>query len=210
MIKLSAKVLAEFMTSDPSRQRKTLRDAKYPESDEASVRVIYYREARETIVAFHRSKSPGLLLRQADNLEGLGRLNGGRSGTRLRHNARALRAYEANFSQQSIELLENLRLNLVINGVRISVVPDLHYRFRSRVYLAKLEFSAEPPDEATLRIISQLMFEASRTRPDLSNASILVLDVARGQEMRGARAGSRIVGNIEAACANIMAIWPTI
>lgn len=53
--KLSLKGLADFMTASPSRQRKILRAYKYPSEDEARAKILYYREARDRIAAFHVS-----------------------------------------------------------------------------------------------------------------------------------------------------------
>ena len=44
----------------------------------------------------------------------------------------------------------------------------------------------------------------------LTSSSVILLDIPRGEEHRGARMGARMRNDIEAACQNIEAIWDTI
>jgi hypothetical protein len=55
------------------------------------------------------------------------------------------------------------------------------------------------------------MFESLLSKnPGLPSSSVLMFDVARGDIHKGARLGARIAKDIDAACMNIAAIWPTI
>ncbi len=75
----------------------------------------------------------------------------------------------------------------------------------------KLEFGVDPPSETEVKVISQLMFEAVHAVGlRLPAAGVLYLDVQRGKEHRGARAGSRMKSDIEAACKTISNIWDSI
>jgi hypothetical protein len=212
MIKVSVKGLAKFMTSAPAAQRKMLRGYKFPSDDESRAQITYYREAKERIAAFHAQGHQADWLRdQAAQLGQLGAALGGRSETRLRHNARALRHYAVGFGTVSYRVLDDLRLDLIYHGVRVSVVPDLHVLDRGKEKLLKLDFAASAPDPELVKIISQAMFEAAvGVVPNLSAASIGYVDVPRGKVHRGARAGARRRSDIEAACQAIQAIWPTI
>lgn len=210
--KVSLKGLADFMTSSAVRQRSILRQYKYPDEDEARAKIIYYREARDRIAAYHRSTHTVTWLgEEASSLAGLAASNVGRTRTRLQHNARGLRAYATHFSGRHFEVLPDITQYLNYGDVTVTVRPDLHVRERSKEKLVKLEFGVEDPPEQLLHIIAQSMFEAAEIGGlCLSSACIICLDVPRGREIRGARAGSRMRNEIQAACANISSIWDTI
>lgn len=210
MIPLTLSGLAKYMTATPANQRKILREFKYPNEDEPYAMRLYYREAREHIVGFHRNgREREWLLQRSHEIDRVGELNGGISATRLKHNSRVLRQYAKHFAERPFEVLDTLRLSLVFGDVRLSVVPDLHVRERGKEKIVKLDFGVRQPSEEVVKIISQCMFEAARGEvEDLTSSSALYLDVGRGTEHRGARAGARIRADIEAACETISAVWP--
>ena len=208
MIKISVKGLAKFITATEQGKRKVLRDFKFPDP-EGAAQAMYYREARDLIEAHHRHgyASPWLQER-AGALTQLAQTMSGPSVVRLRNNARALREYAAFWGDKPFEVLEGVRLGLRYGDVRISVVPDLHVRDKGDERLIKLDFAAQEPDDRVPRIVGQAMFEAvSQSGLRTPASSILYAHVARGRIIRGARLGSRMAGEIQAACGNIEAIW---
>jgi hypothetical protein len=209
VIKLSIKGLADFMTASPARQRRILRDYKRLDEDEPTARRLYYKESRDLITAFHRnSHEIGWLSDRAELLKRQAATATPASAIRLRHNVRAVRLYERNFGSRSFEPLNPVRLNLEFYAVRISVVPDLHILEEGKEKLVKLDFGVKAPEPQLTKIISQATFEAAAGHVrGLTSSSILYLDVARGKEYRGARAGARTMREIEAACLNIAALW---
>lgn len=212
MIRISVKGLADYMTASPATQRKILRDFKYPDADEAYAKRLYYREARDYVAAFHRNRHDGEWLRvKAAELSQLADLVGGQAGHRLKQNARALLQYQRNFGTRAFEPVGDLRLHLDVGHVRISVNPDLVVEERAKPKLLKLDFSVRPPDPASIKIVAQCMFEAAQGNlPKLTSSSVLYLDVRRGVEHRGARAGARTLRELEAACETIAAVWHTL
>jgi hypothetical protein len=77
--------------------------------------------------------------------------------------------------------------------------------------IIKWEFSNEAPDDGTIKIVSQGLFEAARLAGvDLKSQQVLYCDVPRGIEHRGARLGARLGKDIEAACKTISDIWSRI
>ncbi len=212
MKKLSVKGLADYMTASAVKQRSILRQHKYEEDDEGRARILYYRDARDRIAAFHRGGHPTTwLVDQAAGLSALAALSEGRTRSRLQHNARGLRAYATGFGSRSFEVMRDDTYRLNYGDVVITVRPDLHVRERGAEKLVKLDFSREPPPDPLIGIICQLMFEAASVAGlGLRSSGILLLDVARAVEHRGARAGSRMRREVEAACANISAIWDSV
>ncbi|MFH2001901.1 MAG: hypothetical protein ABIK28_19635 [Planctomycetota bacterium] len=208
MPRISLKGLANFMTSGAARQRKILRDYKYPDP-EGAAQAGYYRDARNCILEYHREgREEAWLYERHRHLRGQSIVAPPQVKPRLENNARAVRQYARNFSGRNFTILENVPLALAFSGVTVSVYPDLHVNERNREKIIKLDFSKQPTNDQAIRIMSQAMFEAQvQAGMGLTSASVLYLDVPRSQEYRGARAGSRMLREIEAACENITAIW---
>jgi hypothetical protein len=198
------------MTANPARQRTILREYKYPNLDDARAKIHYYREARDSVVAYHKGNKDEVWLRaQAMNLLATANVSSAGAQKRLRNNARALSAYEKNFGAREFEVLARLNWKLAYSGVDISVQPDLHVRERGAEKIIKLEFSVDEPETRAIKIISQCMFEAARAAGlNLPSASVLLLDVARGTSHKGARLGAYLRRDIDAACNTIADIWP--
>jgi len=211
MIAIGLKGLAKFMTASAAQQRKILRDYKYP-NEEGQAQAIYYREARDCIRTYHLKKHPQRWLDDtADKLRDAASVVGGVSKTRLNHNARAVAQYAASFGDKMLTVLADTELSLTVNGVKVKINPDLHVQDRSRQKVLKLEFSSTPPDARQIAVICQCMYEGLlQSGVSATSSSVVYLDVPRGQEYRGARQGARMRREIEAACQNITALWPTI
>lgn len=200
------------MTNGPAAQRKVLRDYKYPDP-EGLAQAKYYREARSAIAKFHRD-GPGagwLDLQSAGLMAGAESAAKAQVATRLENNARAVAAYGQNFGTVQYELLADVPLTLIFGNVQVAVNPDLHVREGGKEKLLKLDFSGREPEAGVVKVVAQGMFEAALAGGlTLSSSQVLYVDVARGVRHKGARAGARMRANIEAACQNIEAVWPTV
>lgn len=211
MIKLGVKGLAKFMTASSAGQRKVLRDYKFPD-EEGTAQAAYYREARDLVAEYHRQVHPAQWLRdKAAVLQSTAAALGGRVATRLRHNSRGLLEYATHFPSKAYEVLPERKFYVAFGDVRISILPDLHVREKDRERFVKLEFSKNTPAPETVKIVSQIMFEAAlAAKIAVGSSDVLYVDVARGRAHKGARVGSRMRTEIEAACANISAMWESI
>lgn len=208
MIKISLKGLAEFMAGSSAKQRRVLRDFKYPDP-EGSAQAVYYREARDFITRYHqRRHAIQWLFDRSDQLEAIAAQSSRQTKTRYGNNARVLREYARNFGNRHFDILPKLPLGLTLEGVMVTVIPDLHVRENGIEKIIKLEFSIDTPDDKIVKIITQAMFEAqSEEGMGLRSSSVLYFDVRRGASHKGARVGSRMRGEMEAACKNISALW---
>jgi hypothetical protein len=212
MKKISLKGLADYMTASPIRQRKIIRDYKYPALDDASAKILYYREARDRISAFHAGSHSGKwLLNAASALDELSLSSSGSRKTRLKHNSKAIREYKKYFGNKIFILLPDTTFALIFDDVIITVRPDLHVRENDCEKIIKLEFAKNEPDTAMIKIISQCLLEAAHADGlSLPSSNVLYYDVPRGRIHKGARMGSRMSHNIDAVCKNISAIWDSI
>ena len=209
VVKLNVRGIAKYIVASPAKQRKVLRDYKYPDP-QGYAQAGYYRDAQEIIEAYHKANH------EKDWLsDGAGRLQAeasavvGQRATRLRSNATALRSYATYFGDKRFEVLAPLKLRMVVAGVVITAQPDLHVRERGRERIIKLELAkGQSPDE--LKIESQLLLQAADAMGlGLESADVLCYDCRSGAIYRG-RAGSRLNADIEAACQTIALVWDEI
>lgn len=209
-IDINVKGLVKFMTATPSGQRKVLQDYKFPDEREPGAMRGYYAEAKRIIRSYHANDhAPTWLQERGDRLD-LEAANTfeRRRVERLRNNARAVRQYAAHFAGRKYVVRPDLKLSLDLGQVRIRVRPDLFVTERSTERLIVVAFPATPMDERDARITTQCVFEAARLKIDgLRASSVVICEVASGTEHRGARVGSRMRADIEAACENICALW---
>jgi len=213
MIKLSFAGFANYMASAPAQQRKILRDFKFPDP-EGKAQAKYYAHARDAIGVFHRNRHPREWLEhQAERLTAEALRDGNhRRATKLRQNARALKAYALCASSGAeLEVLPDIRLDFRSGDVRITVVPDLHVRHQGRIKVMKFDFTNKPIDKRKLDVATQVLYEAAASARIIETPrDAIYLDVVRGKTCSGKRAGGRMKQDIEAACEAIAAIWPTL
>ncbi|MGE0142105.1 MAG: hypothetical protein AB7I19_11990 [Planctomycetota bacterium] len=210
--RFSIKGLADFMAANAVKQRKIIRDYKYPDEDEAHAKIIYYRAARDVVTAYHLATKNRLWLdAEAAALRALAEASPGMTRIRLENNARAIEEYAKHFSGRKFEILSDISLELVYGDVTITVRPDIHVRENGTEKIIKLEFSKDEPEKKIRDVISQGMFEAAVAKGmKLGSKQVLYLDVARGKEHKGARLGARLAREIAASCANMSSIWNSI
>ena len=212
MKKMSLKGLADYMTASSTRKRSILKQYKYPYDDEARAKIIYYREARDIVVAYHASgRDRAWLIDEASRLRSLAAASQGATKTRLNHNARAVRSYADHFADKDFKILDDRRLTLQYDDVTVTVVPELHVLEGDQEKIIKLEFGAKAPDPMMLKIMAQVMLEAAdAAHMGLPSSAVLVFDVPRGVAHKEARVGARMRRDIENSCLNISAIWDSI
>ena len=208
MIRLSLKGFAKYMVANSAQQRTILRNYKYPDP-EGNAQASYYREARNFIRTFHKDNhDQAWLINRSHNLDLKAANSKGWVKTRLKNNSRAVLQYARHFASRQFQILPNISLHLVFPDVRVTVIPDMHVKERGKEKIIKLEFTKDPQDDKMLKVMAQALFDAqSKAGMGLTSASVLVLDVPRGQEHKGARVGARLASEMEAACKNIAAIW---
>jgi len=208
VIKLGMKGLAKYMIARDAQKRKILRDYKFPDP-EGNVQAIYYREARDFIIAYHKNgHDPEWLDKMAMQLRTLASSATGQAKTRYRNNASALEQYRKYFSKKKYKVLPDFKAKLYIEGVFLTIIADLHVQEGKSEKIIKLEFTKKEPPRDVPKIICQLMYEAAiKAKLRFKSNQVLCFDVPRGTIYKDARAQARMMRNIEAACKNIGSIW---
>lgn len=164
--RISLNKLAEFMTARPPRQRRIIRDQKYP----SDFMRVYYREAQEAVTSCVASNLEDV----ADVERQINILNQQRPETvgtqrRLAANVDALEAFllmldNINFAGARPELGANDAPRLMVRNVAISVRPEIILRTEGRsgplVGAVKIHFpKTNPLTEAGAGYLSAVLQE---------------------------------------------------
>ena len=214
MIKISLAGFAKFVTaSSQTQQRTILRDHKHPKPS-GRAQAKYYAPARRIITAYHANGySKDWLEREGERLTvQASHESNRRRAAKLGNNGRAVRAYaQCAWTNDGVEVLRNAFLVFQNGEVRISVVPDLVIRHKGRTKLLKFDFTEDAIAPRKVQVVAQVLYEAA-VRANLVAAAgdAIYLDVVRAKAYHGKRVGTRMGQEIEAACENIAAIWPTL
>ncbi|EIM73276.1 hypothetical protein A33O_15945 [Nitratireductor aquibiodomus RA22] len=219
--RISLNKLCEFMTASIPRQRRIVRDQKFP----PDYLRTYYREAQEAVASCIASELDNvsaverqidILNQQAPDTVGTQR--------RIASNVDALETFldmldQINLQGAVPELGANDAPKLRVRNVDISVRPEIILRMENRngpvVGAMKVHFpKTNPLDERSAGYASAILQEWTRVYlPDDGSASgplCCVLDIGSQCFYEGVRATRQRMRDIEDACATIAALWPTI
>ena len=219
--RISLNKLCEFMTASIPRQRRIVRDQKFP----ADYLRAYYREAQEAVASCIASDLADLAVveRQIDIL------NQREPGTvgaqrRLASNVDALETFldmvdDINLLGATPRLGENDAPKLRIQNVDVSVRPEvllsLEGRAGAQVGAVKIHFPrTNPLDEVSAGYVSAVLQEWSHANLAHEGAVhgplCMVVDVGGRKFHEGVRSTRRRMQDIQDACSTIAALWPTI
>jgi hypothetical protein len=218
---ISVNKLAEFMTASPARQRQILKDRKYP----TEFKGMYYRESSDSISRVLAGNLEDLmpLSNQKKILE---QVETDKVGTqrRIAVNIDAIERFESMVDQITFfgaepSLGEHAAAKLTFFGVAVSVRPELILRRDGKtgplIGAVKLHFSRQYPfSDGDAGIVSAILQEwCKNCMPDdgLPQGDMCaVIDVCSKKFHGGVKATAMRLQQVEAACQNIAALWPTI
>jgi len=211
MITIGVKGLAQFIVAGPARQRKVLKDYKYP-SPEGQAQAKFYRDAHSAVREYHKSKrSQSWLLARAQRLDNEAVAAHGKTKMRLKSNARAIREYASAFANRTFTIKPRQGLELTLYGVRVVAEPTLLVRERNRDKLLRIEFAKNLKDTKLFRIMNQFALDAaSAVGLTVKSSDVECLHTPTAICHKGARRSSRLSTEIDAACQNIATLWPSI
>ncbi len=213
-IRISVSGLAQFMNATSFRQRRLLRDYKFPFNKDGTKKpqIVRYSEARATIQKYHQSDNDvTVLLEAVEALKKKAADNPDKDQHRIEDNIRAINAYMKHFQDNKFTVLENPRPKYVHGDVYVSTTPDLYVDENGTKKLIKLDFSATAPKEEVVSIILKVMYEAAMVEQlGVKPSNVVYLDVSRQQQFTGKKLNKRLKQDIDAACETIEDIWPRV
>ena len=209
------------MTASIPRQRRIIRDQKYP----PDYQVVYYREAQEAVASCIASDLENtqavenqiqILNQQAPENVGAQR--------RIASNVDALEAFlgmldDINLMGATPSLGANDAPKLRLQNVDISVRPEIILRSENRsgpiIGAMKIHFpKTNPLNELSAGYVSAVLQEwalANLSAESVPQGQLCsIVDVGSQSFYEGVRATRRRLQDIQDACATIAALWPTI
>lgn len=222
---LSVNKLAEYIISKGARQRKILKDRKYP--DEDFQMGMFHREASEAVRAYlaggcidpSAAENQIAILKQ-QTPEKIGTIR------RVNANIDALERF--------LDMLDDIDLSggepahaahsgqkLTFHGVKISVRPEIILRGtgpkgRKLVGALKLHFTKTfPMTEESAGYVSATVQEYCKQHIAAADETVFsdyckVIDIGCGKVFPGVKATAARLKDISSECENIAALWPTI
>jgi hypothetical protein len=220
--RISANKLAEYMVARSARQRVILHDQKFP----SDFKGMYYREAAEAIASCIASNLEDVDV-LANQIAILGQSTAAKIGTRRRIEANidAIETFQAMLddvalSGASPRLGANSADRLTIQGVEISVRPEIILTSNGKkgtplVGGLKLHFPKTfSLGQDAAGYVSAMLQEWCRQSLQEEGSPhgpyCLVIDVGAKQAWPGVKSTAARMKDIEAACRNIAALWPSI
>jgi hypothetical protein len=222
--RISVNKLAEYMVSKAARQRKLLRDRKYPDPDFQMG--MYHKEASEAVAAYLVGDQ--LNTQNIDTqIQIIKQQNPGKIGTqrRLNSNIEAMERFldmldDFDFGDHVPSLGAHAPQKLTFHNVAVSVRPEIILRGNKKgkkiIGAVKLHFAkAFEMDEEAAGYVSAAVNEfcvrhVADDDETVSSELCQVFDIGSGTIFPGVKSTKRRLQDIEDTCQNIAAIWPTI
>lgn len=222
--RISVNKLAEYMVSKAARQRKLLRDRKYPDPDFQMG--MYHKEASEAVAAYLVGDQ--LNTQNIDTqIQIIKQQNPGKIGTqrRLNSNIEAMERFldmldDFDFGDHVPSLGAHAPQKLTFHNVAVSVRPEIILRGNKKgkkiIGAVKLHFAKgfEMDEEAAGYVSAAVNEFCVRHVADddetVSSELCQVFDIGSGTIFPGVKSTKRRLQDIEDTCQNIAAIWPTI
>jgi hypothetical protein len=221
---ISVNKLGEYIISRAARQRKILRDRKYPDTDFKMG--TYHREAMEAVSQYisNGAIDPSPLDKMMKSLEQQTPQQVG-TARRINANIDALERFNSMLDDIDLESAEatlgaHNANKLTYHNVNISVRPEIVIRtqIKGKKYIGawKLHFSkTHPHTEESAGYISAIVNEYCRVHLAKDGEIInplfcKVIDIASGNVYGGVKSTKQRLDDIAAECQNISALWPSI
>lgn len=213
-MRISVKILADFMLASPARQRSIIRDSKFPKLRDGKPRpqIVRYSETRAAIRDFHESGNDiTVLLRAVERLSNKKINNPDKDASRIDDNIRAINAYAKYYSKTPFTVLPTPRPIYRFGQVEVSATPDLFIQENGTKKLIKLDFNQGKPRKEAVDIIMKVMAEAAaQAELGVRPKDVVYLDVSRREQYNGKKLNTGLKKNIDAALATIQDMWGSI
>jgi len=214
-MKISAKVLADFMLASSVRRKSILRDAKFKVLKDGSPKpqIVRYREAGTAFRHFHKSGNNLAVLQQViERLEDKkSKLAPEKDSSRLDDNIRAIKDYAKHFSGRKFTILKTPKPAYFSGAAQVSAAPDMYVEEEGVKKLVKLDCKRKESGQYTIDIILKIIHEAASPHKLVDAPSnVICLTVSSGVEHNGEKLDRGLKRSIDEALATIEEMWPSI
>jgi len=213
-MKISVKVLADFMLATDARRRSIIRDSKFPRLKDGKPKpqIVRYSEARSAIRDYHESGNDiRVLITQIEKLTRKKAEHPEKDAARIDDNIRAIKAYMAQFSKNEFSVLTTPKPIYALGQMEVSATPDLYVEENGVRKLIKLDFNQQTPKDGAVEIVLKVMYEAGFNHQlGVKPKDVVYLDVLRQTHHTGAKLNKRLKKDVDAALTTIQEMWENI
>jgi len=201
-IKIGAKVFAEFVAGSPAKKSSTVSKLLKPRSPESTIPSGYYAKAIGIIRAYHDRDNDSayatselkILFKEASTA------STPQARTKRISNLSAVELYMKIFSDRRWKVVSCPRIYYASSEVRISGKPDLAIQDGERMRLIKLGVRKEKETEAMVRVMLRVIYQAARTKMEISTHDVIYFDVKTGEMVRGEASDRHLARSIDHGC----------
>ena len=213
-MKISVKILADFMLATSLRQRSIVRDAKFPKFKDGKPKpqIVRYSEARAAIRDYHEAGNDlNVFSKAVDRLIKKKAEYPEKDITRIEDNIRAIKAYLTHFSKREFSVLPTPKPVYEIGEMQVFATPDLFVEENGVKRLVKFDFSQQKPRKEIVKIILKVMHEAaSQQNLAVKPKDVLYLDVSHQTCFTGEKLNKKLKKEVDAAIATMQDMWGNI
>jgi hypothetical protein len=208
-IKISMRGLAEVASAEPSRKHSKLKQYQFPESEESKGRSNYYVKALSAIKRHHRGQSnfvdsvlQGLKIGAAAETDP-------RRKAKLLNNHRAITDYLKAFGGRPLEIKPGKSLYYVYKDLVVSAHPDLVAEEDGSLVLIKLNLGKEDFAGGVNSTLLHVLYEAAAAQGlPIKSTGVECLQTSSGSRTTGPKRGFPGKGALNAACQELLDLWP--
>lgn len=205
LIKLSAKVFAEFVVGGTSKKTSTVKKLIKPQAPEAQIPAGYYNSAIGLIRAYHEKENDSAFLNKsvkqlAAEIEAAATPQ---ARSKKERNLLAVNAYMKEFADKKWKVIACPRIYYSASDVRISGKPDLAIKEGKRLRLIKLGVRKEKESFEMISVMLRVMFQAASLKLDITPKDITYFDVKTGQAISGKDSDSQLSDLIDNGCVEL-------
>lgn len=210
-ISVSARCIAELLTSSQVAWKRLLVPFKYKNEGEGAGRGSYYKPALDAIKKYCRSNRDVSVLNVARASMQKARESASRRSERTKwdRNLAAVDSYERIYGNRRFTVLPNHRLSCSLHGVRITAQPDLWVKEFAHEVLMKI--GASRKNSSYVDVLLYLMRKAAVSSGfRVRSRNIVYLDIEAGVERCCNSNLTRFNRSFRFAALGIERLWPAI
>lgn len=207
--KISMLGFAEVASAKPGRKQSKLKKYKYPESEESIGRSNYYVKAISAIKKHHRGQSgfvnsvlQSLLAEAAVERKSWKK-------AKLLNNHRAITDYLRNFGSRQLVIMPGKSLYYLFKDLVVSARPDIVADENGSLVLIKLNLGKGDYGGGVCGMILHVLYEAAKISGlQIKPNGVECLQSSSGSRITGPKRGFSSRSALDAACAEILSLWP--
>lgn len=202
--RLTVKSVAAYLRGTTSRQKKILRDHKYPKQEPQVHQPPYYQIAIGGVRQYYRAENdPAALVAAQNRAQNIGQK------AKREHNIRILEKFrDSPLASRSFSLQKNSTFSAALRGVNIRLSPDMQAVEKGMFKVIYFHCREEPIDEATAILMAEVAhWVMQQNRIELQSRQIEVIDLSKGKSYSAKKWSDSLPTALAEHAGEIVARW---